>query len=200
MLRAADGNAKAIHFPSAARGAHGKGCDDGPGQEMPIPPASPYCQVLLSPARATCADLQLHRRTPERSEGRPARGGAAAAAALIGQVSTYPIEVVRSRVTVSVPARKSLGEVAAEGGFKSFYGGLAPTLAVVVPSVAVQTRLSGPALDGPPAYRFLRRGTSGWWVRSRAAARKHLPTPWTFATTASGRARRRRPGAGRAGS
>jgi len=67
------------------------------------------------------------------------RGGAAAAAALIGQVSTYPIEVVRARVTVSgAPVMKTVREVAAEGGFKAFYGGLAPTLAAVVPFVAVQ--------------------------------------------------------------
>ena len=67
------------------------------------------------------------------------RGGAAAAAALIGQVSTYPIEVVRARVTVTgAPVAKVVREVAAEGGFKSFYGGLAPTLAAVVPFVAVQ--------------------------------------------------------------
>jgi len=91
------------------------------------------------------------------------RGGAAAGAALIGQISTYPIEVVRTRVTISgAPVMNVIREVAAEGGFRAFYGGLAPTLAAVVPFVAVQNasidlgrNTTGHGQDGAPSYVHL---------------------------------------------
>lgn len=91
------------------------------------------------------------------------RGGAAAGAALIGQVSTYPIEVVRVRVTVAgAPILKVVREVAAEGGVRAFFGGLGPTLAAVVPFVAVQNasidlgrNTTGHGADGAPSYVHL---------------------------------------------
>ena len=77
---------------------------------------------------------------------------------------------------------KTVREVAAEGGFKSFYGDLAPTLAAVVPmgrprmrrSIWAGIRRATRPVARPPSYVHL------WLVGAFAGCTpKRSPTRWT---------------------
>ncbi|GMI15890.1 hypothetical protein TrVE_jg8832 [Triparma verrucosa] len=70
------------------------------------------------------------------------RGSCAAAAGILGQLATYPIDVVRARLTVS-PEKYSgvydcFKSVAKEGGRRALYKGLTPTVFAVAPFLAFQ--------------------------------------------------------------
>jgi len=141
----------------AAEGWRGLWAGNGTACIRVFPTGAITCTSYVNLLQLTPADDEIDAMEPIY------RGGAAAAAALIGQVSTYPIEVVRARVTVSgAPVMKTVREVANEGGMKAFYGGLAPTLAAVVPFVAVQNasidlgrHTTGHGAGGAPSYVHL---------------------------------------------
>lgn len=70
------------------------------------------------------------------------RGSCAAAAGIIGQLFTYPIDVVRARLTVESNKYTSIigcfKTVAKERGTAGLYKGLIPTLCAVAPFLAFQ--------------------------------------------------------------
>mmetsp|Transcript_3932 Transcript_3932/g.11883 ORF Transcript_3932/g.11883 Transcript_3932/m.11883 type:complete len:258 (-) Transcript_3932:25-798(-) len=67
------------------------------------------------------------------------RLGCGAAAAFLGNICTFPIDVVRARVIESsLSVRSAARGLLAAGGPSSFFVGLAPTLGAIVPFVAVQ--------------------------------------------------------------
>ena len=70
------------------------------------------------------------------------RGSCAATAGCVGQLFTYPIDVVRAQLTVNPGKYKgviSAGKsIAKEGGTFALYRGLAPTLLAVTPFLAFQ--------------------------------------------------------------
>ena len=70
------------------------------------------------------------------------RGSCAATAGIIGQLFTYPIDVVRAQLTVNPVKYKGLisagKDIAKEGGTKALYRGLIPTLLAVTPFLAIQ--------------------------------------------------------------
>jgi solute carrier family 25 phosphate transporter 23/24/25/41 len=70
------------------------------------------------------------------------RGSVAAAAGVVGQLLTYPIDVVRARMTVNAGAHTGVASCARsiyrEAGARGLYRGLGPTLATVAPFVACQ--------------------------------------------------------------
>ena len=101
-----------------------------------FPTAAITCTTYVNLLPLTPADDEFDAREPLY------RSACAGAAALVGNVLTYPLDVIRARLTVSGGA--SFGSVIAslrsEGAFLStFYRGLGPTLAAVVPFVAAQT-------------------------------------------------------------
>lgn len=75
------------------------------------------------------------------------RGGCAAAAGIVGQVCTYPMDVVRARLTLRNDGGGGIlgaaRAVYAEGGVRALYRGLFATCAAVAPFLAIQL----PTLD-----------------------------------------------------
>ena len=71
------------------------------------------------------------------------RGTCAASAGIIGQLCTYPIDVVRARLTVAPDTSKvsisgTFKDIVKEGGTRALYRGLTPTLFAVAPFLACQ--------------------------------------------------------------
>ena len=70
------------------------------------------------------------------------RGGVAATAGIIGQLCTYPLDVIRARLTVNPQAHRGLIDcgrsIFKESGTRGLYKGLSPTLFAVAPFLACQ--------------------------------------------------------------
>ena len=70
------------------------------------------------------------------------RGSVAASAGIIGQLCTYPMDVVRARLTVNPQLYTSMlhcgKEIFKESGYRGLYKGLTPTLCAVAPFLATQ--------------------------------------------------------------
>ena len=128
------------------------------------------CVRVFPTAAITCtAYINLLKLTPADDDFDPYeplyRSACAGTAALVGNVLTYPLDVVRARLTVGAGGSSFRGVVAAlyaDGGSRAFYRGLGPTLAAVVPFVAVQNSVidAGRSIHSardpePPSYAKL---------------------------------------------
>ena len=93
--------------------------------------------VYLNTLKLTPADQELDAMEPIY------RGSCAATAGVVGQLFTYPIDVVRAQLTVNAGKYKkgiiATGRsIAKEGGTFALYRGLTPTLLAVTPFLAFQ--------------------------------------------------------------
>jgi len=103
-----------------------------------FPTAGLTCTVYLNLLALTPADDEFDAMEPVY------RGGCAGAAALVANSLTYPLDVIRARLTVAAPpsGSKSIAhsfrDILNEGGWRGLYRGLRPTLTAVVPFIAIQ--------------------------------------------------------------
>ena len=104
-----------------------------------FPTAGITCTAYLNLLALTPADKELDAMEPLY------RMGCAGTAALIGNAITYPLDLVRTRLTVASTADGGPGLLGcmrdinrAGGGISAFYKGLGPTLLMVAPFIAMQ--------------------------------------------------------------
>jgi solute carrier family 25 phosphate transporter 23/24/25/41 len=101
-----------------------------------FPTAGLTCTIYLNLLALTPADSEFDAMEPVY------RMGCAGAAALVGNTLTYPMDLLRARITVQEPANASIvanaKSIYSEGGVRAFFTGIRPTLIAVVPFVAMQ--------------------------------------------------------------
>jgi solute carrier family 25 (mitochondrial phosphate transporter), member 23/24/25/41 len=106
-----------------------------------FPTAGITCTCYINLLALTPADSEVDAMEPVY---RLACGGIAA---LVGNVVTYPLDLLRAKLTVSLPEGLGAGssglqascqEILAAKGWRRFYVGIKPTLLAVVPFVAIQ--------------------------------------------------------------
>ncbi|CAM9111080.1 unnamed protein product, partial [Ectocarpus fasciculatus] len=100
-----------------------------------FPTAGITCTIYLNLLALTPADNEFDVMEPVY------RVGCAGVAALVGNTLTYPIDLIRARVTVQSDSTSILSHVKhiyRDAGMKGFLQGLRPTLLAVVPFVAIQ--------------------------------------------------------------
>lgn len=99
-----------------------------------FPTAGITCTVYLNLLSLTPADKEVDVMEPVY------RMVCAGTAALFANLITYPLDLIRTRITVANGSglRDIVSGIYSQGGIKSFYGGIKPTLAAVVPFIAMQ--------------------------------------------------------------
>lgn len=119
-----------------ALGVRGLFAGNGTNCARVFPYAGIVTYIYLSALQWTPADAELDRYEPLY------RGGCAAFAGCVGQLATYPLDVIRTRMTVGgggVSGVLSSGQgIYKTEGVRALYRGLAPTLLAVAPFLACQ--------------------------------------------------------------